>query len=390
MYDFPRSQAESDFACIRKWPEELRKTLCVNIYVDSDKMAASVTPFRSTQVASTEILPCEKASDVLAFLEQIRQSFVKLGCHVLFSVMSVAGPISHDHVAVTNWGADLNERVIYFDSVPFEVIPIGRRFFLNDIEAAAHGIIAHGECGSLERLFTKLWACERESSVNLSGTTLVVSIGPGEGVAGISEDRVTGKKFVIRSELGHGQHHGNSLSDQDVAFLAYVSRMVYAGVHLPEWEDFSAYRGLQLAHQFLTQESDDDFDWRSSPSQAYIDIVDKAKAGDPVALEAVKLHYRFIIRGVQSMAMAFACRRVLLISVAQVKNTPLILTFADELKRVYEDHPRTEWFQKVPVYVQQEFSLFPLNGGLSVAKQKAKEYIQEKQMEDQLEFSSFL
>ena len=396
MYDFPRSNSESDLSCMGHWPDEFRRNLCVNVYVDSDKMAASFTPLESRDVASTEIVMCMKASDVLSFLEKIRKSLVDLGCNVLYSVMSVAGPISHDHVTVTNWAADLSERVIYFDSLPFEVFPIGRRFFLNDIEAASHGIIAHGERGSLESLFTQLWPCARESSVNLHGTTLVVSIGPGEGVASICEDHFTKKKFVIRSELSHGQNYGSALDERDAAFLAFVSRTVYSGVHLPEWEDFGSYRGLELAYIFLTQgsrmrdENDEEIDWLSLPGQAYLDIVEKAKQGDKMALEAFKLHYRFIMRGLQSMAMAVACQRVLLVSVAQVKNTPLVLSFANDLKRIYEDHPRTEWFQKVPVYVQKTFSLFPLNGGLAVAKQKAREYIHEKQMEDELEFSSFL
>ena len=231
--------------------------------------------------------------------------------------------------------------------------------------------------------------------MSLRGTTLVVSIGPGEGVASISEDSITGKKFVIRSELSHGQNYGHELSEQDAAFLAFVSRTVYSGVHLPEWEDFGSYRGLELAFMFLQQgsrakdENDEEIDWLSLPGQAYLDIVDRAKEGDPLALEAFRLHYRFIMRGLQSMALAVACQRVLLVSVAQVKNTPLVLSFAKDLKRIYEDHPVSEWFQKVPVYVQKTFSLFPLNGGLAVAKQKAKEYVFEKQMEDQLEFSSF-
>lgn len=388
MYNCPRPAYQSDASDIKNWPDELKKNLCVNIYVDSDKMAAAFNSLGTEKIATTEIVLCKKASDVISFLEEIREMIVKLECNVLFSVLSVAGPISHDHVAVTNWPADLSERVLYFDSLPFEVIPIGRRFFLNDIEAAAYGLIAHDEHGTLESLFTQLWSSEKDSPLTLKGSTLVASIGPGEGVANIASDHFTGKKFVISSELGHSQAYGHALTGQDAAFLEYVSRTVYAGVHLPEWEDFGSYRGLQLAYRFLTQPSEENDE--TIGSEEYVELVERANHGDSVALEAFKLHYRFIIRGVQSMAMAVACQRVLIVSIAQVMNTPLVLTFADELKRVYEDHPRSEWFQKVPVYVQKEFSLFPLDGGIAVAAHKAREYMIEKQTEDELEFSSFL
>ena len=128
MYVFPRSNSESDLSCLKDWSDDSRKNLCVNIYVDSDKMAASFTSLDSPNVATTEIVPCMKSSDVLSFLEQLRVSLVGAGCNVLYSAVSVAGPISHDHVTVTNWTADLSERIIYFDALPLEVFPIGRRF----------------------------------------------------------------------------------------------------------------------------------------------------------------------------------------------------------------------------------------------------------------------
>ena len=74
------------------------------------------------------------------------------------------------------------------------------------------------------------------------------------------------------------------------------------------------------------------------------------------------------MRAAQSMAIGIQCQRVFIINQVQVLNAPLMSQLSNNLQETFEDHPRSSWFKKIAVYVQNITSMFPLSGGLFLSR----------------------
>jgi hypothetical protein len=123
---------------------------------------------------------------------------------------------------------------------------------------------------------------------------------------------------------------------------------------------------LELAYRWLKQEKRR-VDLEVAPS--YEQIRQLALSGeDPDALSAFRMHYRFVIRAAQTLALGIQCQRVFLISGRQVRNHEVMKLIGDDLKPAFEDHPRPGWFRNIIVYMQKEASSFSLSGGLFLSR----------------------
>lgn len=366
------SSTKIDF--LNNWTVDEKKNLCLTIWVDSQKMQIAMCPINSAKNAIylTPIL-VDKCTSVIDQFEDLRTKFAEHKCTVVFATMSFAGPVSQDHVVVTNWQCDARERVIHFTTLPFDIFPLDRRRFMNDLEAASYGIIAKFLAQELGNHFKPLWENETtKGSLNLNGSSLVLSIGSGFGTSFICREDSCDHNCVVSSEAGHGQAVLCSMSDpnyqQEVDFIKFVSQKLHGGSHQPEWEDLCACRGLELAHQFLR-----DYQGNENENYTYESIRQIALDGSNseeqrYALNAFKIHYRFVIRAAQSLALGIQCQRVFLISHTQQKNLKIMNMIANDLKAAFEDHPRSDWFKKIGVYIQSTDSTFSLSGGLFLSR----------------------
>jgi glucokinase len=324
-----------------------------------------------------------KASDVYHNFDNLRNSFAAAKCSVSFATMSFAGPVSQDHVVITNWQCEARERVIHFTTLPFDLFPLDRRLFMNDLEAASYGIIARFIKGSLPKIFAPLWCSDPDSPIltNLDGSSLVLWLGAGFFGSFISRKDSADYNCVVSSEAGHAQVYSvppwDPSFEKEKKFISFVSQKLHGEVHQPEWEDFCGHRGLELAYQFIKLQAGKEM---RQPVR-YDEIRNRALAGDTEAMEAFKIHYTFIIRAAQSMVLTVRCKRVFIISETQVKNFSIVQSLAPQLHEQFIKHPRTDWFKEIEVYVQHSTSTFPLSGGLflskmfSVAQQKQNHMI---------------
>lgn len=373
------SFSDTEITALQSWTQNERKNLCLTIWVDSQSLQVALCPaIKTTNKKSIYQQPVQigKAADLNATFEKLRNNIAKYNCTVIFATMSFAGPVSQDHVVVTNWKCEARERVIHFTQLPFDLFPLDRRRFMNDLEAASYGIIARSITHSLADIFSPIWPTSKSQnseSITLDGSSLVLSIGSGFGVSYICCINSLGHNCVVSSEAGHTQAVLCSTNDpeyeKEKKFVQYVSQKLHGGAHMPEWEDLCACRGLELAYQSIKigneHTLDEDRKWPN-----YDEIRDLASKEEPDmnAIEAFKLHYRFLMRAAQTMVLGIQCQRVFVISQVQVQNYDLVMNMKDELQQTFVNHPRKEWISNIAVYAQRTMSMFPLSGGLFLSK----------------------
>ena len=364
------SFSDTDLAAINTWTEEERKNLCLTIWLDVAQMQVALSPSRTPKkTIYMQPMKIGKASDVYNNFENLRSSFAAAKCQVSFATMSFAGPVSQDHVVITNWQCEARERVIHFTTLPFDLFPLDRRLFMNDLEAASYGIIARFMNGSLPKIFEPLWPTENGTGLSsLEGNSLVLWLGDGFTGSFISRKDSADYNCVISSESGHAQVYtvppGHPDFEKEKDFVRFVSQKFHGEVHQPEWEDLCAVRGLEIGYQYYCMQAGIEL---QKPVK-YDEIRAKAQEGDKVALEAFKTHYTYIIRAAQSMCLTVRCQRVFIISEQQVKNFNLMMQFSQELHKEFINHPRSEWFQKIEFFGQFATSTFALSGGLFLSK----------------------
>lgn len=353
-------------ALSEKWTDEERRNLCLTIWVDSHDMRVAMCPVHGQKKAIyMQEISVTKCTEVQRNFETLRQAFARYRCTVVFATMSFAGPVSQDHVVVTNWQCEARERVIHFTQLPFDLFPLDRRKFMNDLEAASYGIISRFLGGVLPQIFTRVWKSdESESAISLDGSSLVLSIGSGLGASFICRADSRDHNCVVSSEAGHGQaivcSEKDPNYDEECEFIKFVSQKLHGGSHEPEWEDLCACRGLELAYQFLKARQKIELESPATYEQIREMVLQQR---DPDALTAFRMHYRFVMRAAQTLTLGIQCQRVFLIGQRQVKNLPVLQMIAEDLQRAFEDHPR-KWFRKVAVYMQKSSSTFSLSGGL--------------------------
>ena len=377
------SFCDTEVAALKKWTPEERKNLCITIWVGSKNMRVALCPAKEPKktIYMTKI-KVGRSEDVINNFETLRNALGSNHCQVVFATMSFAGPVSPDHVVVTNWKCEARERVIHFTSLPFDLFPLDRRRFMNDLEAASYGIIARYMRQSLPAIFAPLWKTPTSDTILLDGSSLVLSIGSGFGTSYICRVDSSEHNCVVSSEAGHAQAYACSPFDPnfdlETRFLKHAAQKLHGGTHQPEWEDFCALRGLELAYQFLKSEKGEKVEHPPDYETIRQLAIEK---NDQDAIEAFKIHYRFVMRAAQSMVLAIQCQRVFIISEDQVKNAALMPKITDVLQEEFTNHPRSDWLKKVSVYIQQSTSTFALSGGLFLSRVFAVAHAKQSHME---------
>ena len=365
------SFSDTDITALETWTKDQLHSVCLTIWVDSQSVMMALCPMDDPKkTIYIPAIPVNKFQDVRDSYEKLRTALAKYRSQVVFATMSFAGPISQDHVVITNWNCEAKDRVINFSSLPFDLFPLDRRRFMNDLEAASYGLLAKHMSERLPAIFEPLWTNEAsQQPMSLDGNSAVVWIGDGYGVSFISRGDSSQHNCVVSSEAGHSQVYLCSESDPmyttELEFVRFVARKHHGGSHMVEWEEMCSIHGLELVYRFLKQQAGVKLEkW---PTIADIRAMAMSRE-DLDALLAYRVHYRMILRSVQQIVLGVKCQRVFLISDDQVKNMEIVRQLKDELRQVFEDHPRSEWFKKIVVYGQTSSSQFGLSGGLFLSR----------------------
>lgn len=372
------SFSDTDLLALENWSEEEKKNLCLTIWVDASILRIALCPTNdSKKTIYLPAVPVNKATDFHESYLSLRNSFAKYRCIVVFSTVSFAGPLSQDNVVITNWTCEAQERVIHFASLPFDLFPLDRRMFMNDLQAASYGILSKYVSSTINEIFVPLWKNDSKDQTNitLDGNSGVLWIGDGLGISYICRNESSEHNCVVSSESSHSQctlcSPNDPLYSTEYELVKFISHKVYSGSHDPEWEDLGCLRGLEMTYRFLKQRQEIKFpEWPK-----YNAIREMALTDDQDALLAFRLHYRFIVRAMQSFSLGIQCQRMFIISEHHVKNRNIIAKFVDELQETFIDHPRCDWLRKVSIYEQQNSSQFALSGGLFLARIFASSHV---------------
>jgi glucokinase len=132
------SFTDDDLQAMKSWSTEDKRNICLTIWVNSQNLQVALCPVsfqaRPLYMPTVQVT---KSSDVTRHFDNLRGCLGTHQCAVVFATMSFAGPVSQDHVVVTNWQCEARERVIQFTQLPFDLFPLDRRRFMNDLEAAS-------------------------------------------------------------------------------------------------------------------------------------------------------------------------------------------------------------------------------------------------------------
>jgi len=364
------SFSEVDFESISKWSSEDRQSIILTIWVDCVNIQAGISslanPKKTMYFSPVSV---SNSSDAYGVLQTLRTKIAFNKCNVCYSVISFAGPVLSDHVVITNWNCESKEKVIHFTQIPYELAPIDRRNFINDLEASSYGIIARYFSESIDSIFDLLWKTPKTSGkCSISGSSLVLWIGSGFGCSFICRDDFTDSNSVVSSEAGHSQAFmcdpGSSDFVFEKDFFSYVSQRFYSKSHQPEWEDLCSFRGLEEIYSYFCMIN------HATQSRKYLyqEILSMALKHDEIALKSFFWFYKFIIRASQSFCFAVRCQRVFIISDFQVQSYEILMSFKDRLQKEFYSHPRSEWLENTEVFVQKQKSMFPLSGGIFLSR----------------------
>lgn len=369
MSRFELSFSDTEITALEKWTDEDRLNLCLTMWVDSIGFGFALCPVTDLKKAIYLIQPdALSANDVYNAIESLRTAIMKYNCSISYASMSFAGPPSPDNVIITNWNCSASSRIIIFSEIPFDVFPLDRRLYLNDIEACSYGIIHKSLENSLPKLFTSYWNKIKNDQIPINGSSCIFSISDGTGISFICKDGAGFHNCVVSTEAGHTIFSVNPIDEKhkmETDFLYYLSRKLYAGRIMPEWEDVCAYKGLTRLYSYLKKKQKIKMkEWPSYDEIWKMAVNDE----DDDAKLAFKIHYGFIMVAAQSLSLISSCKRVFVISKKLPNELSIIEKNKDFLKEVFEDHPRNYWLKDVRVYFQKAESHFVLSGGLYLSK----------------------
>eukprot|EP01096_Ripella_sp_DP13-Kostka_P007179 TRINITY_DN2609_c0_g2_i2.p1 TRINITY_DN2609_c0_g2~~TRINITY_DN2609_c0_g2_i2.p1 ORF type:complete len:391 (-),score=152.65 TRINITY_DN2609_c0_g2_i2:49-1221(-) len=299
---------------------------------------------------------------------------VKGGC------IAAAGRIldNGSRAEITNYLEGAENQNLLRSELPAELFPQNATLIINDLESCCYGISALNKFGTLSSFFKKLLPTASASSepFQIGGRHyLVIAIGTGLGVGLLmSLDKNDGENLtVLPLEGGHILLSPSAPSDQNHAeeeeLLAFASNLLYKSQYTIEYEDLVSGRGLELLHQFVCRKDEE-------APQRCIDaaqIVRKATSEPPCdkAVKALELHYKYLARATQNLAVVLQAKGVFWAGDNQVRNGAFVDKIAADLEKELLSHPKFSWINEMPVFSQIKNFNINIAGALFIAKRQA-------------------
>ena len=313
------------------------------------------------------VLKTNEMAKMLAFLAAFETAILKKGAVVLGA--SVAGP-GPRNAEGTRLGPFSNYtkacQVLNKADLPQRAFPADKTVFLNDLEAAAYGIVALSQRGDFSQYFKKMWGPHDAARMRLEqGPYLVLAVGTGCGAALVH--KCAAGVQVIPMEFGHTSIVAER---EDRAFLDSLSDKIYGTGKNAEYEDVVAGRGLVACYEWQAR-------GKAVPALSDPGAVSKRAAeGCPVAREAMHVHYKYVVGLTSDLAMGFVLGGVVLAGDNIVHNKHFVADdeACDKLEKHFKSHTMDRFgFQsRVDMYRQDSLFSFNLEGGFYKAREAGR------------------
>jgi len=268
------------------------------------------------------------ATELLALLDEVRSELPARGSvHLLGGV--AAPPLGSDERIMTNWPEDGRISIPEIRAIGFD-----RVHLMNDLEAAAHGLVAFLEDDGAPDEIVSFGG----GSVPESGNRTLVIPGSGLGSAGIV-DTGPGRDprwHIVPTEVGHA---AAGWEERDELLRRVQEHLG----HPPTWEDCVSGPGLENLWVAGGGFVDDPI---SAP-----EIAQLASQGDERAQDALDHYYLFAARFAQVLALSFLSTGGLYLAGGSTRsNAPLIPEAG--FQRAFEDNPRMGGLlREIPVFL---------------------------------------
>lgn len=213
----------------------------------------------------------------------------------------VGGPIANYK------GKTPNDKILRLSALPTALCPLHHTAMLNDLEACAYGVVAAHHFKLFPQYFSPLWtgsaaagASDGNSTASglAQGHCVVVAPGTGLGIAVIQYHPFSGKYTVLPLEFGHSSVQ----SETDRKFISLYKDELKRGNFAPEYDDICSGRGLERLYAFVVSEASTASSRATATAK---EVSDLARSNDPLALQAVALYHKFLMRVCSQMAIGF-------------------------------------------------------------------------------------
>eukprot|EP01111_Echinosteliopsis_oligospora_P007329 TRINITY_DN2217_c0_g1_i1.p1 TRINITY_DN2217_c0_g1~~TRINITY_DN2217_c0_g1_i1.p1 ORF type:complete len:374 (+),score=114.69 TRINITY_DN2217_c0_g1_i1:93-1214(+) len=291
----------------------------------------------------------------------------KLGTAPAGVCLAIAGPVSNGGLtaSITNYEGTTEERLLRVSDLDKTHFPEGKTRFVNDLESCCYGVMALDQAKTIGQYFSPLWGEKMDNLALAPSPHAVLAVGTGFGAGILFHTKAAFHVYPI--EFGHalvttvGVDHPDYSLERDL--IEYLSRSLYDGKYAPEYEDAVSGRGIVTVYNYLIKDVSD------APKNLHAgQVVKEATQGNTYAAKTMAIHYRWLLRAAQNLAVSMQCKGVLLAGDNQVTNDPLVRFLSSDLHKEFMNTQKIEWIKDVPVYAQ--FKEFNINifGTLFVAR----------------------
>lgn len=350
------------------WASDNQVKICVGVDIGGSGLRIRISNAgNSEQFVDIPHIRAQSTKDLVESLTNLQEALNELVPNFVScgAALAVAGPIKNGTVILTNWPGEPEVRTLSLDNLPQKLFPKEKTAFLNDLEAGAYGVIAADELHILDKHFEQLWTNTAPKGPVVSDTrTAVMALGSGLGVALIVKTPLLKAPLVLPCELGHVQVPAVCKEDpgsqEEYDLLQHVSNHYYGGTQMPEFEDLSSGRGIQLCYQFFLKR-----DQGIHKTVEQIDageVASKARDGDKTAKTALLWCYKLFLRLAKQIGTSLQCDSIVMALDNQVKNAWFVDAVSDQLKDEFYNFIRPDWMKGIRVYTQIETLNFNILG----------------------------
>lgn len=307
----------------------------------------------------------EKSSTITSkeeLLDFIRDMLAQQDQAVACSVLSFAGPVYEDRVAMTNW---LQQDEISLVELYTLGLPQQRTMLINDMEAAALCLIAC-KTGGISLEVSGLYTVREGIKKHFNNAILIIP-GTGVGVAAIimpGMDGIPATPVHVSCELQHtpAPDLGDRYSDLTQALKKRLNKNILS------WEDMVSGKGLENIYNCLQLLA---ANGRANDGPGAAEIARRAVDGsDETCAAALDFYYYAAGALTQVMALAFQpFAGIYLGGETTAKNISFIRhsAYVDSLQ---DNAVRNGLLRSFPVYLVPEY--MNLNGTLYLASRSFK------------------
>jgi glucokinase len=289
-----------------------------------------------------------------------------------YCIIDFAGPVYHNQkVRMTNWE---DQPEITPEELFESGLPKNNTLMINDIEAAAYGIIALAETNQLDSAHCH--ALYQSQPVKAPGSPrgnmVLIMPGTGLGTAGIvTLSKKNGKSdyFPLPSEIAHAP--ASPVNSEHASMMEWFKQ----GEFWPTWEDFISGRGLHRIYQGLSQnlsvsQKKDLPDILSDKDDPAAEIARAAvRQENEIAERALHLYYSCIGQVAQILALVYQPFGGIFLCGDVVLKDQSFIPGSNLLKNLHQNKKQSELLKEFPVFIVTVKNL-NLLGNLWIARKK--------------------